>query len=174
MKRTFIGLRVLLLVARVVFGVLFVWAAFGKIVDPDKFAQQVANYDIIGPKTSAVVAAILPWLEFIVGTCLLVGIWQTGAWLGTVLLFGCFVVARVSVLMRGLSIECGCGVMDGKITPRSVVISAAFLLAAIGAYIATIRSAGRALAKETARTFPRAQSYMTLKDRQSVGVSSCV
>jgi uncharacterized membrane protein YphA (DoxX/SURF4 family) len=138
MKHQMRWIRSLLLIGRIAFGILFTWAAVGKIVDPDQFSQQVARYQIVGPGGSAWVGGILPWMEFIVGSCLLTGFCTPGAWLGSVLLFGCFVFARASVLARGLSIECGCGVMDGTITGMSVVISAALLLASMGAYLSTL------------------------------------
>jgi len=172
-KRPFDWMRILLLIARIAFGVLFLCASFGKIVDTDRFARQVANYDIIGPQASAIVGATLPWSEFIVGSCLLVGICKAGAWLGTILMFGCFLFARAWVVHRGLSIECGCGVMDGTITARSVIMSAALLLTAIVAYVATIRLTGRAHPALHAQTPDRRQSPAFADDRNLAEASIC-
>jgi putative oxidoreductase len=139
MSHTFDSIRIMLLIARLAFAVLFLWASFGKIIDPERFAQQVANYQIIGAQASAIVGAILPWAEFVFGACLLFGLWLPAAWIGAIVLFGCFVIAKAYVLARGLSVDCGCGVLDGTITPMSLLVSITLLLSAVAAYLCTVR-----------------------------------
>jgi uncharacterized membrane protein YphA (DoxX/SURF4 family) len=174
MSRAFNRMQFLLFTARTSLGVLFVWVSFGKIVDTDRFAQQVANYDIIGPRASALVGAVLPWVEFIVGSCLLIGICKAGAWLGMVLMFACFIFARASVVHRGLSIECGCGVIDGTITARSVAMSAALLLTALAAYLATINSPRRTRQSSQTEKDDRPPSCDFEDHSQPAEVSSCI
>jgi putative oxidoreductase len=139
MNRSLPSIRLLGIGLRWAFGLLFIWAAVGKIVDPVGFAQQVVRYQIVGPQASAIVGIALPWMEFVVGACLCFDIGAAGAWLGTALLLACFVIARVLVISRGLSIDCGCGFMDGTITPRSTAIPAGLLLLSIVAYLDVIR-----------------------------------
>ena len=174
MNRSFGWMSVVLMLARLAFGILFLCAAFSKIIDSDRFAQQVANYDIVGPQASAVVGAILPWAELTVGTCLVLRLWNAGAWLGTVLLYGCFVVARVSVLRRGLFLECGCGVMDGTITPLSLVISVASLATAIVGYLATLFVPRDAQPEELAQTHGLIPSCSLPEHLQPGKASPCV
>jgi hypothetical protein len=138
MKPIFVS--IFLAASRVVCGGVFLWASGGKIIDPEKFARQVARYQIIGTQASAMVGVILPWSEFIIGCCLLMRVCKEGAWLGAVILLGCFAAARALVLRKGLSIECGCGVMDGIITPQSLVISIAAFATALGACFAEFRT----------------------------------
>lgn len=126
--------KVFLATARLGFGTLLLWAASGKIVDPERFAEQVVKYGIVGPSASAIVSTVLPWLEFLVGACLVVGNWQAGTWLATAVLFGLFAFARAWVLHRGMSIDCGCGVNDGTITTRSLMVSIALFGGTIVAY----------------------------------------
>ena len=37
----------LILIVRVLLGAVFLWASFDKIMDPSKFARDIANYHII-------------------------------------------------------------------------------------------------------------------------------
>ena len=174
MKPSFPLARALLLTIRTAFGLVFLCASFNKIVDPEAFAQQVANYDIIGPNQSAMVAAGLPWAEFVIGSCLLVRICAAGAWLATIILSSVFLYAKASVLHRGLSIECGCGVMDGVITIRSVIVSAALCVTSIAGYAAEIRSARRPeFSPDPAKKLLIPQSASNTSD-QPAEVASCV
>jgi uncharacterized membrane protein YphA (DoxX/SURF4 family) len=166
-------IRRLLFVGRIAFGILFAWAAAGKVVDPDRFAQQVARYQIIGAGGSGWVGAVLPWIEFTVGSCLLTGLCTAGAWLGAVLLCGCFVFARTWVLARGMSIECGCGVMEGTINGMSVFISTAMLLTSMGAYVATLRMSWQSETAKRARIKGPAQSSSMSGKLDAAGASPC-
>jgi uncharacterized membrane protein YphA (DoxX/SURF4 family) len=174
MSRAFNPIQFLLFTARASFGALFLWASVGKIVDSDRFAQQVANYDIIGPHASALVGVVLPWLELIVGACLFIGIFKAGAWLGTVLMLACFVFARASVVHRGLLIECGCGVVDGTITARSVAMSGVLLLTALAAYLATINSPRRTRPSSPTKKDDRPASCDVEDHPQPAEISSCI
>jgi uncharacterized membrane protein YphA (DoxX/SURF4 family) len=139
-----------LITLRVGFGSILLCAALGKIVDSDQFARQIARYDIVGPGASAAIGTVLPWVEFTFGTCLVTGLWRGGAWLGTVLLFTCFAAARGSVLWRSMSIDCGCGLLDGAITPVSEVVVVTMLCLAIAGYIGTLRSSQQARSRPSA------------------------
>jgi uncharacterized membrane protein YphA (DoxX/SURF4 family) len=130
----------ILITLRFVFGAILLSAAFSKILDSDKLARQIARYDIVAPTASAAIGTVLPWIEFTFGACLVSSLWKGGAWLGTVLLFTCFAVARGSVLWRRMSIDCGCGLLDGTITPVSELLVVSMLCTAIAAFIATLRS----------------------------------
>jgi hypothetical protein len=159
-----------MLLARLGFGCTFLVAAASKIIDSDRFAQQILKYEIVGPQAAALLGATLPWMEFVIGSCLVSTIGPKGAWLGTILLLATFTAARISVLHRGMSIDCGCGVINTTITPLSVVISTLCLLAAIAAYIATVRAAAQATVRPRALTHDPSSPPQRL---QPAGVSSC-
>ncbi|MGI9014162.1 MAG: MauE/DoxX family redox-associated membrane protein [Phycisphaerales bacterium] len=55
------------------------------------------------------IGMFLPWLEMVAGAALLVGVAQQGALLIATILFTVFTVAQLSVVVRGLAIDCGCG-----------------------------------------------------------------
>jgi uncharacterized membrane protein YphA (DoxX/SURF4 family) len=141
MTRTITPTRVrlaLLMVARLAFGGLLLWASFGKISNPEHFAPEVEKYQLLNASDSGALAVVLPWAEFLTGFSLIVGFWPTATWLAAISLFGLFTFVRASALHRGLDIACGCGIGEAEITPRSLVYSTTLLVAAIGAYVATM------------------------------------
>jgi putative oxidoreductase len=93
---------------RILLGGLFIYASLGKLFHPLDFARIVAGYQMIPEPLLALVAAILPFLEFIAGLLLLAGLWTVPAllWIGLLLLV--FIVGIVQAMVRGLNIDCGC------------------------------------------------------------------
>lgn len=62
------------LLIRLFIGFLFIAAAVDKIAQPAEFAKNVANYHIPPYSLTNIVALTLPWLEFVVGLLLLLGV----------------------------------------------------------------------------------------------------
>ena len=107
--------KALLLVFRVVFGGLFIYAGVAKVLAPLDFAQNIRNYQLVGQSLSFIAALVLPWLEILAGAFLLVGIWKSGAALVLSSLLVFFIVLTVVTMARGLDIDCGCfGAVDRK------------------------------------------------------------
>ncbi len=107
--------KVLLLAFRVVLGGLFIYAGVVKVLAPLDFAQNIRNYQIVGPSLSFIAALVLPWLEILAGAFLIVGIWKRGAALVISSLLVFFIVLTVVTMIRGLDIDCGCfGAVDRK------------------------------------------------------------
>jgi uncharacterized membrane protein YphA (DoxX/SURF4 family) len=89
-------------------GALFIYAGAGKLVNPILSAEAVRNYELIGDPWVTVVTLLLPWVEIVAGTLLLIGCWLPGA---LAVVAGCSVVflgAIGSAWVRGLDISCGC------------------------------------------------------------------
>jgi uncharacterized membrane protein YphA (DoxX/SURF4 family) len=98
----------LVLIARLILGVVFIYASIDKIAHPAAFAKDVYNYQILPEVLINLTALALPWLEIILGIFLLVGLFREGtAWIATLLLV-VFFGAMVFNLARGLDIHCGC------------------------------------------------------------------
>ncbi len=89
-------------------GGLFVFSGSIKIFDPASFAQDIANFRIMPHKTINLVAITLPWLEWVTGSFMLVGIWVRANAVIIAGLMMVFIIAVASALIRGLNIECGC------------------------------------------------------------------
>ncbi len=97
------------LVARIYLGGIFIYAAWGKILDPYSFALSIATYQMFPNEIINITAIALPWLEMVVGVLLVLGI-QTRP--NVILINGMMVVfiyAIWSAVDRGLGLgSCGC------------------------------------------------------------------
>lgn len=94
--------------ARLVLGGIFIWAGADKILHPAAFAQAINNYQILPGKTINLTALILPWVELLLGTFLVLGIWLPGAVALANVLLLVFLGALVFNVARGLDVHCGC------------------------------------------------------------------
>ncbi|MFA5904589.1 MAG: MauE/DoxX family redox-associated membrane protein [Desulfobacula sp.] len=94
--------------ARLVLGAVFIYASLDKILNPGAFAQAVFNYQVLPGELVNLTALILPWLELILGACLLSDRWMTGASSLTAVLMAVFMGLIFFNLARGLDISCGC------------------------------------------------------------------
>jgi uncharacterized membrane protein YphA (DoxX/SURF4 family) len=93
---------------RMMVGLLFIYACIDKIVAPAYFAGTIQNYQLLSVSLINIVSITLPWLELICGILLMVGIWHRAAAVIISFLMTVFIIAILSVILRGLDIECGC------------------------------------------------------------------
>jgi uncharacterized membrane protein YphA (DoxX/SURF4 family) len=101
-------------ILRVGFGLLFIWASWGKIQNPAAFAEVIYNYRVLPDPLIHPAALILPWLEMGCGILLVVGKVIGGSLIilnGLLLIFG---AALGLSLYRGLDIDCGCFSLGSK------------------------------------------------------------
>lgn len=106
--------RALTTVARLVVGIVLIAAALDKIAAPDAFAKNIINYDMVPVSLVNLMALILPWMELITGTALVLGIWvRAGAAIAAALLL-VFIVAISAAMAQGLNINCGCFSQTGE------------------------------------------------------------
>jgi uncharacterized membrane protein YphA (DoxX/SURF4 family) len=120
---------------RVVLGGIFVASGLAKLQQPYDFLSSVYSYGIVGPDLGYVAAFVLPWLEFVIGVCLLAGVIQEGALLVSAILLAIFTVAKFSAVHRDLQIGCGCQITEvGGIVGIQDVLSTGllFVVAAVG------------------------------------------
>lgn len=97
-----------LLTARVVLGIVFIFAGIEKIADPSSFSVAIDNYRLFPDFMINSIAVVLPWVELICGLLLFFGIAvrENAAVMNLLLIFFIFIV--IIALIRGLNIECGC------------------------------------------------------------------
>jgi len=98
----------LAIIARLALGVVFIASSIPKLRQPYDFLADVYGYEIVGPKFGLVVAMLLPWLELLVGVCLVGGIFISAALLTAIAMSAMFCFVLASALWRGLEISCGC------------------------------------------------------------------
>jgi len=122
--------KITALVFRIVVGAFFVYASIDKIIHPDQFANMVYNYRILPHIIINLFAATLPWIELVIGLCLILGPFADAASAITAALLVVFIVASVAALIRGLDISCGCFTTspEGKKAGWSVIVMDTFLI----------------------------------------------
>ena len=98
----------LVLISRLILGSVFIYASIDNIVNPGDFAKIVGNYHVLPFGIENLLAIILPWVEFIAGVCLIVGVMVDGATILVILMNIVFIFAITQALARGISVECGC------------------------------------------------------------------
>ena len=112
----------LILLIRCLLGLVFVYASYDKILDPGKFARDIANYHIVPFGLENSIAIILPWLELLIGAGIILGIFLDGS----VVLSGSFLILFIfmifQAMMRGFNIECGCGLKEGEMVGWSKIL----------------------------------------------------
>jgi uncharacterized membrane protein YphA (DoxX/SURF4 family) len=94
--------------SRFFLGTVFLYASYDKILNPQAFAQAVYNYQILPDGLINLTALVLPWLELLIGLCLISGIWLPGATVISTCVLAIFVGSLVFNQIRGLDIHCGC------------------------------------------------------------------
>ena len=66
------------LLCRLILAIIFFYAGIGKITDPGEFAVAIYNYQLLPDIAVNALAVILPWLEIIISTCLVIGFYLRG------------------------------------------------------------------------------------------------
>ena len=127
-------------IVRVALGCMFLWSALPKIRQPYDFLSSVYSFELVGPKLGLLVAMTLPWIELLVGICLVGGIFVSGALLVSAGMGAMFAFVLASALYRGLDISCGCfsTSTDDKISYITLIRAVVILLVSLGAYFAVI------------------------------------
>jgi uncharacterized membrane protein YphA (DoxX/SURF4 family) len=106
------------LLARLVLGVVLVYAGWVKIVDLTGSVQSVLAYELFSFEVARLVGTMLPVVEIAVGLLLVAGLltrWSAVA--AGVLMIG-FIIGVSSAWARGLSIDCGCFGTGGPVDPE--------------------------------------------------------
>jgi putative oxidoreductase len=83
-------------------------------MDPAQFARIIYNYHLLPGNLINLAAIIMPWVEFICGVALILGIYRGGATLVLNTLLVVFLIAIVVNLVRGVNLECGCFSVSSK------------------------------------------------------------
>lgn len=128
-----------LFVVRLALGCMFIWSGLSKIRQPYSFLSSIYDFELTGAQFGMMVAMVLPWLEFLVGICLVGGICVNGALLVTVGMATMFAFTLASVLYRGLDISCGCfGASKEVISYFTLIRACVIFLFSAMAYICNV------------------------------------
>jgi len=121
------------LLVRAGLALLFGYAAIGKLRDPNAFAREIANYQLL-PQYAQHAAATLPATELVLALALWVPnrSWRRAAALALAVVLFVFVVAVTSVVVRGVNVDCGCfGAGSGAVSWLTVVRNLGLTAAAL-------------------------------------------
>lgn len=102
--------------AQILLGILFIVAAWPKLMDPPGFAQALWAYKLFPAWSLKPLAMALPWLELICGLLLVLGVWIRAAATWIALLLLGFILALSINLARRNPVDCGCFSLPGRTT----------------------------------------------------------
>ena len=110
---------------RFLIGGYFIYASYDKIIDPYSFARMIEAYQFSSyfglSFLDTSLALILPWLEFILGFCLITGFLLDEANDLIILLLVFFIIMLSLAFFRGLDISCGCSSLDTTVTDAILI-----------------------------------------------------
>ncbi len=126
--------RGLNLALRLFLGGMFVYAAWDKVLQPAGFAMSVRGYKIIPFALSNLFALSVSWTELVAGVMLILGIFTRKAAASIAILLVMFIVAITLVIVRGMTVDCGCFSAEGGASTSWILILRNIALL-IGAYL---------------------------------------
>jgi hypothetical protein len=131
---------VFLYAVRIAIGCMFIYSSLPKIRHPYDFLFSVYSYELAGPKLGMFAAMTLPWLEVLVGICLVGDVFVSGALLVSAGMAAMFAFVLGSAIYHHLNITCGCfGASATEMVGYSTLIRACLiLLFSMTAYIFSI------------------------------------
>jgi len=126
-------MKIFQILMRLTVGGLFLYAGGVKIMEPAVFAADVANYRLLPQTWINLVAITLPWIEFVAGLLLVVGIWPRASAMLITLLMIVFLAGIAQALVRGLDIRCGCfGTVEGRKVGATALVQDVALMTMAG------------------------------------------
>lgn len=93
---------------RLVVAVLLLRSSFAHLENSYAFLDTVYSYQIFSEVCGNLVALFLPFLQLVLGVCLLLRYWTTTAYLLSIGLLISLTAVQIQAMVRGLDIECGC------------------------------------------------------------------
>ncbi len=105
---TLIEISNLIFVIRFFLGTYLLIGAIRKIINYNIFVQGVFDYQILPANLSRIIGLLLPWIELLLGSSLILGIALPASSIASSLLIGVFVIAIEINLNRGRKIDCNC------------------------------------------------------------------
>jgi len=128
---SFLKRKEVILLLRLIVGVTFVYSSYDKVLHPHAFAIAVRGYQIIPVSLSNLFTLAVAWAQLISGILLIVGLFTRQAAGAVFLLLGMFVVALVTVAVKGMVIDCGCFSSEGgSQTGPILIVRNVFFMAA--------------------------------------------
>lgn len=93
---------------RIIIGGIFLVSGLAKISDPIRLLFTLRDFKLFPEIIVPFTAIYLPWLEFILGLLIIVGLLYRTSSLMLAFLNFAFMLAILSVIIRGIEVDCGC------------------------------------------------------------------
>ena len=116
---------------RMVVGITFLVSGFAKLLlPPEEFIQVLHSYQVIPEVLFSPLTILLPGIELLSGSCLILGFFTRAASIVILIQLGSFIALMSVVIFSGIELkECGCfGSLGIQETPEQVIIRDAILL----------------------------------------------
>ena len=136
--------RWLLLLIRIILGGLLITSSLSKFHDQNAFRVALLAYGMLPESLGSLYATVLPWVELLIGCCLVLGVFLLFASALSLPLVLSFTIANVYAMVHpvGAAADCSClGSLVRLSHPASLAIDLGMILAA-GLLIAGRRRAG--------------------------------
>jgi|SRR5689334_18555663 putative oxidoreductase len=143
--------RLFLIPARIILGLIFIYAAFTKLHYNGAwhlrdyyflFAMGIDSYRMLPLAAVEWMARILPWLELSLGALLVIGAGVRWAGLAVTALLVMFMVALAHAALGGLEINCGCFGTNSVKPGRELVLDGVLLALALSVTVGGFLSGG--------------------------------
>ncbi|MDR2975331.1 MAG: DoxX family membrane protein [Propionibacteriaceae bacterium] len=109
------------LAARLILGIVLIAAGAQKVTNLAGSAQATTAYQMLPFEVAQVVGYALPFAEIGLGLLLVIGLFTRLAGVLGALMMLAFIIAIISVWVRGISIDCGCFGGGGPIDPAEAI-----------------------------------------------------
>jgi len=101
-------ISLIVVISRLVIGSIFLISGLAKISDPGRFILTLREFRLFPEVIVPFTAVWLPWLELLLGLCVLVGLLHRTSALILACMNAGFLAAILSVIVRGIEVDCGC------------------------------------------------------------------
>jgi uncharacterized membrane protein len=120
----------------IVIGIVFLMSSIPHLLNQYDFLDSVLKYKLLPFRAAELIAAYLPWMQVTIAACLFFAVFRRAAWSVSLALFLAFFAAQISLLVRGLKINCGCfGTSDNPISVVSASLVFGFFLISLAGYV---------------------------------------
>ncbi|MFC2006929.1 thrombospondin type 3 repeat-containing protein, partial [Chloroflexota bacterium] len=109
-----------LLASRLILGSIFIAASIGKLQHPEEFTTLVASYNILPYALAEIYGYVVPWVELIIATFLILGLFTRFASALSIPMIISFIIASSHKLLIGAGGGCGC---FGNVMPLTLTQS---------------------------------------------------
>jgi uncharacterized membrane protein YphA (DoxX/SURF4 family) len=104
----FLENKFVIIALRLIIGGVFIYASIGKLLNPEDFSRAIRSYDLLPLVSISFLSVILPFVEFLSGLFLILGIFKRGSSFIILAMLIAFLIGLTQAYARGLSIDCGC------------------------------------------------------------------